>query len=103
MEGEEVRNGPIQDAVDGVADRAADDEANGDCGEARGDVGEPKTEREARDEGEGDERPAAEVSLLCQEAVTDALIPDEDEIEEGCDGDNAARADVIDVDQALLA
>ena len=64
VEGEEIGNRPIEDAVDGVADSPADDEADANGDKLRGRPGEPNGERDGGGEGK-QIRPQRPSSLRC--------------------------------------
>src|SRR4029078_1467421 len=84
MEGEEIGNSAIEDAVDGIAERAADDEADACGSHPGGRPRQPKQQKTGRNKRKSNERPAAEIAALCQQAVAYPLIPNQDEIEIGC-------------------
>ena len=63
---------------------------------------EPDSEREARGEGEQDQPEAPKRAFLRQEPVADALVPHQNEVEEGGERDGPLRADVVNIEHPRL-
>src|SRR5262245_26380503 len=85
-----------------MADSAADYESDRNSAKRRREPREPSRKRKTCREREHDQADTSKRALLRQEPIADALVPDEHEIEEGRDGDNALGADVVDIEHPRL-
>src|SRR5262249_34459988 len=86
----EIHHPTIGDAVDGVADRPADDEAEAQRGEPRGRARQANPQQNHGDRLECQQNPLSQRSLLREQAIADASIPGEVEHEKGCQRERAA-------------
>src|SRR5713101_3810922 len=81
----EIDDRPVGKAVDGVPNRPADDEAEAERGESRGRPRQPNPQQNHGDRFQRQERSLPQGSLLAEQAVTDAGVPGQHEVEEGGD------------------
>ena len=99
---EEIGHRPVDRPVERVAERAADDEADREGVPATPLPGQPEPKTSAGDEIEDDEHPAPGSSVLLEEPVGDAGVPDHDEVEEGRHLDDSALGEAIDVERPVF-
>src|ERR1700738_897372 len=102
VEQEKIGDRAISQSINCISDRSADNEAEGHGGEARGRSGQPDPEQNARNCLEREKRPWPQGPFLGNQAVTDPLIPGEDEIEEGSKRPPCAPPEIGRGDQAKL-
>ena len=82
MEQHEVNDRPIGQPVDRIADRAADDEAKRQGGQALLGAREPNPQQCHRAKLEREQHVLAEIAVLRKQAVADAGVPGEHQREE---------------------
>src|SRR5215211_2329334 len=102
VEMDEVEHRPVGDAVDRVAERAADDQPERGGDERVRRPPDPRREPDAGDDRERDEGPAAEFAILLEQPVGDAAVPDHDEVEEGAKPDRLALRQHVDEQEIEL-
>src|SRR5215211_6109495 len=83
VEMDEVEHRPVGDAVDGVAERAADDQPERSGDERVRRPPDPQRKPDAGDDRDRDEGPAAEFAVLLEQPIGDAAVPDHDQVDEG--------------------
>src|SRR3954452_10934829 len=102
MEMGEVENRPISQAVDGVANCPANDQAQRHRRPAGRHPRHPHPEQDHGDGLETEQGPLAELAFLLKQAVADALVPEHVDIEERRECKGTLRADVVDLEQPQL-
>src|SRR5215467_2618800 len=102
VEQHEVNHGPVGDAVDPVADRAADDQSERERGEARAGAREPDPQQYHRHRLDGEQRPLAEWAELGQQAEADPGVPREHQIDERADMDRNLGGQIEDEQEPNL-
>src|ERR1700730_1922416 len=90
----EIDHRPVGEAVDGVPDRPADDEAEAERGESRGRPRQPNPQQNHGDRFQRQECRLPQRPLLAEQAVTDAGVPGEHKVEEGGEPHDAPRREI---------
>src|SRR6266508_522912 len=98
----EIGHCPIGKPVDGVADRPADDQAQRHRGQARGRPRQPNPQQHDGNRLQRQQRPLPERPVLLEQAVADALVPGQHQIEERGQRHDAARPEIDDEQQPEL-
>src|SRR5262249_17965694 len=98
----EIGDCSVGKAVDGVADRPADNEAEAQRGEARGRPRQPNPQQNHRDRLERQERPLPQRPLLAEQAPADAGVPGQHQVEERGEPHDAARREIDRVQEPEL-
>src|SRR5215216_3032398 len=102
VEMDEVEHRPVGDAVDGVAERAADDQPERGGDEPVRRPPDPQRKPDAGDDRDRDEGPAAEFAVLLEQPVGDAAVPDHDQVEERHQPDRLALREHVDEEEIEL-
>src|SRR6516164_6708356 len=90
----EIDDRPVGEAVDGVPDRPPDDEAEAQRGESRGRPRQPNPQQNHGDCLERQQRRLPQRPLLAEQAVADAGVPGQHEVEEGGEPHDAPRRQI---------
>src|SRR4051812_21350624 len=102
VEQDEIDYRPIGEPVDGIAQRAADDQAERHGGQPQFGAREPDPEQHHGGKFQREEHISAEVALLREQAVADAGVPGEDEIEKRGEVNDAPVGEIEYVEEPEL-